>query len=73
MLCILQCKCAVDDNSTLAGNEEELTNHADIDIRISCVISDSEKFCLKRSFSCPSYYDAFNKYEKVVTSNRKAR
>ena len=39
MICILQCKGAIDDN--LEGNEEDATNHDDIDIRILPVISDS--------------------------------
>ena len=42
MLCMLQCKGTTDDNFTLAGNEEDSTNHEDIDIRISPVISYSE-------------------------------
>ena len=40
MMCMLECKGAIDDN--LPGTEENLTNHDDIDIRISPVISDSE-------------------------------
>ena len=40
MLCILQCKRAIDDN--IAGNEEDLTNHDDTDIHILQVISDPE-------------------------------
>ena len=40
MLCILQCKRAIDGN--IAGNEEDLTNHDDTDIHILPVISDPE-------------------------------
>ena len=40
MLCISQCKGAIDDN--IAGNEEDSTNHDDIDVRMLPVISDPE-------------------------------
>ena len=43
MLSLLRCKGTIDDdNLTLAGNEEDSTNHEDIDVCISLVISDSE-------------------------------
>ena len=42
MFCILQCKGAIDENLTLAENEEDLTNHKDNDICISHVISHTE-------------------------------
>ena len=42
MLCILNCKGTMDDKFTFARNKEYSTNHEDIDIRISHVISDSE-------------------------------
>ena len=50
MLCILQCKGAIDDNLTLAKNKEDLTHHEGIDIRISHVISNYEKsYCISNS------------------------
>ena len=42
MFGILQCKGAIDENLTLAENEEDLTNHKDNDICISHVISHTE-------------------------------
>ena len=39
MFCILQCKGAIDENLTLAENEEDLTNHKDNDTCMSPVIS----------------------------------
>ena len=42
MLCILQCKITIVENFVLKENEEDLTNHEDIDIGISPVISDSK-------------------------------
>ena len=70
MLCILQYKGTIDDNFTLARNEENSTNHQDIDIRISPVIFDSENSYsyFKRSFSCPSCYDLFIKSGKIATN-----
>ena len=40
MLCILKCKGAINDNT--AENEEDSTNHDNIDIQISSVISEPE-------------------------------
>ena len=40
MLCISQCRSAINDN--IAGNEENSTNHDDIDVRMLPVISDPE-------------------------------
>ena len=42
MLCILQCKITIVENFVLKENEEDLTNHEDIDIGISPVFSDSK-------------------------------
>ena len=67
MLCILQCKRAIDDN--IAGNEEDLTNHDDTDIHILPIISDPENsFYLNCSFSCPAYYNPFVKSGKTATN-----
>ena len=42
MLCILQRKISIVENFVLKENEEDLTNHEDIDTGISPVISDSK-------------------------------
>ena len=42
MFCTLQCKGAIDENLTLAENEEDLTNYKDNDTCISPVISHTE-------------------------------
>ena len=42
MLCILRCKGTIDDNFTLAGNEEDSTNHEDIDIQLTLVLANPE-------------------------------